>query len=813
MRARLLAIPATLVIAAQAGVSTAALAQTAPRLVDATGLEWLFTNDVVADAAYTGAVAADKTPSGTHLAVLADAFDGYGSVTVAVDGGGSVPYTAAWAGATECNGRQMVLPSQTLGGVSVTRKVYVPSDDGFARWLTVVSNPGAAPHTVVLNVAGNLGSDAGTRVGATSSGDAVASVGDAWVTTYGAFVQDGSSEPRLAHVLASPGSGVQPTQVAFADGDDTPAWAYSFTVPAGGSVAVLHFAAGTQSVADAALKAAQLAALPPTAVACLSGAEQAQVANMQPGVVPGGPEATGTAALTITSPTLADTFVAGGPFLSIGGTAGSSGLQSVRWSNNRGGSGTALGTSQWVVPTVRLYPGANVITVTAQYSSGTLTDTLTVNLNALTYMLPEGATGNFFTTDLLIANPNAMEAEATIQFLKADGTTVTLPPLELAPTSRTTVTLNAVPGVENTGAVSTVVTTSTATPLVVERTMFWDGSSYGSHGAMALDGPRTTFLFGEGAQGFFDTYLLLANPSASPAQATVRFLREGEVPVTRTYELAPTSRTNVYAGGIPELANRAFSIAVESDLPIVAERAMYFGTPLFDGGHDTEGTSLASPQWLFSEGASGSFFDTYFLLGNSTTRTATVTMTYLLPNGTTIPVVRTVAPFGRTTVFADNEDPALANTAFSVKITSDVPITAERSMYWAGTSTSWYEAHNAFGVMAPGLKWGLAEGRVGTDRAFETYILLGNDGMDESVVRVTFLRKTGGTVVKQYTVAPQSRYNVAVNAMVPELANEEFGAVVEVLEGSPIIVERSLYHSSGGVQFRGGTATPAMRLP
>lgn len=75
------------------------------------------------------------------------------------------------------------------------------------------------------------------------------------------------------------------------------------------------------------------------------------------------------------------------------------------------------------------------------------------------------------------------------------------------------------------------------------------------------------------------------------------------------------------------------------------------------------------------------------------------------------------------------------------------------------------------------------------------------------------LRKDGGTVVRQYTVAPQSRFNVAVNAMVTELANEEFGAVVDVLEGSPIIVERSLYHSSGGVQFRGGTATPAMRLP
>ncbi len=813
MHARLIALPITFLFATFIALPTTALAQTAPRLVDATGFEWLFTNDVAADGSYVAAVAADTSPGDTHLSVLADAFDGYGAASLAVDGGASVPITAAWGGATECGGRQMVFPAQDVGGVLVTRKVYVAGDDGFARWLTVVGNPGAAARSVVLAVAGNLGSDGGTRVGTTSSGDNVASAGDAWVTTYGAFVQEASAEPRLAHVLASPGSGVQPIQVAFANGNDAAQWAYGFTVPAGGSVAVLHFAAATQSVTDAALKAAQLAALPPTAVACLAPADQAAVVNMQPGIVPGGPESTGAAALTITSPTLSDTFAAGGPFLALGGTAGTSGLQSVSWTNSRGGSGTALGTAQWMVPAVRLHAGTNVITVTAQYTSGTLTDTLTVTLDALTYMLPEGATGGFFTTDLLIANPNQVEAQAHIQFLKADGTTVTLPPMTLAPTSRTTLTLNAVPGVDDSGAVSTVVTTSPATPLVVERTMFWDGTSYGSHGAMALDGPRTTFLFGEGAQGFFDTYLLLANAGHAPARATVRFLREGDVPVTRSFDIAPTSRINVYAGSIPELIDRAFSMAVESDLPIVAERAMYFGSPLFEGGHDSEGTALASPQWFFSEGASGSFFDTYYLLGNSTTRTATVSMTYLLPDGTTVPVTRTVAPFGRTTVLADNEAPGLADAAFSLRIASNVPITAERSMYWAGTATGWYEAHNAFGVMEPGRKWGLAEGRVGTARGFETFILIANDAADESIVKVTFLRKDGGTVTRQYTVAPHSRFNVFVNAMVPELANEEFGAIVEVIEGSPIVVERSLYHSSAGTQFRGGTSTPALRLP
>jgi hypothetical protein len=46
------------------------------------------------------------------------------------------------------------------------------------------------------------------------------------------------------------------------------------------------------------------------------------------------------------------------------------GLTQVSWSNNRGGSGTAAGTTNWSVSGIVLQPGANVITVTALDSSG-----------------------------------------------------------------------------------------------------------------------------------------------------------------------------------------------------------------------------------------------------------------------------------------------------------------------------------------------------------------------------------------------------------------------------------------------------------
>jgi len=62
----------------------------------------------------------------------------------------------------------------------------------------------------------------------------------------------------------------------------------------------------------------------------------------------------------------------------------------------------------------------------------------------------------------------------------------------------------------------------------------------------------------------------------------------------------------------------------------------------------------------------------------------------------------------------------LHNAAVSTVVTSDVPIIAERSMYWPGAAVPWGEGHNSFGVVDAGTSWGLAEGRVGGPLNFHT---------------------------------------------------------------------------------------------
>jgi uncharacterized repeat protein (TIGR01451 family) len=462
---------------------------------------------------------------------------------------------------------------------------------------------------------------------------------------------------------------------------------------------------------------------------------------------------------------------------------------------------------------------AQTLTITAAYSGTALftastdaTKTLTVTApETLTYMLAEGATGTFFDLDVLLANPNNIAAPVTITFLKEDGSTITLN-RTLDPLTRTTIRVDDLAGIEGT-VVSTVVTSTSGVPLVVERTMKWDATGYGAHAEKATAGPASTWYFAEGSQGYFSTFLLLANPEAAPNTAHVTYFREGEPPLVRDYDLLPSSRFTVNAANDSELVDRAFGIEVKFDQPGLAERSTYFGTnPFWSGGHASAGSTAPATQWFLAEGATGSFFATFVLLANPNDLPAQVTMTYLPDNGTPVTTIHDVPAKGRKTINIAFEDPTLANAAIGFRATSDRPIVVERAQYWP--QPVWHEGHASAGVTEAATRWGLAEGRVGGASNDQTYVLLANAGTEEASVTISFLRTSGTPVIKVFKVPAGSRRNVAVNGAggdVPELSNEQFGAVIE--STAPIFVERSVYSDAGGVTWAAGTNATATKLP
>jgi hypothetical protein len=348
--------------------------------------------------------------------------------------------------------------------------------------------------------------------------------------------------------------------------------------------------------------------------------------------------------------------------------------------------------------------------------------------------------------------------------------------------------------------------------------MRWDRSGYGGHTDKATSGPAETWYFAEGSEGFFRTFLLLANPQAHDNVAQVQWLREGAPAISRTYELTASSRRTIAAADDPELVNQAFGITVTFESPGVAERAMYFGTePIFRGGHESAGVTAPSTTWLLAEGATGTGFETFVLVSNPGTEAADVTFTFLPEDGAPASITRTVAPASRITINPESENLSIPLGPVATQIVATQPVIAERAQYWPLGPAEWTEAHNSFGVTQAATKWGLAEGRAGGDADYQTYILLANAGTEPAIVTLTFL---GDGVLptpatKVVTVQPQRRVNVSV---VPTGDNRQpgdppttFGALIT--SDQPIVVERAMYWNANGEVWAAGTNATATRLP
>ena len=235
----------------------------------------------------------------------------------------------------------------------------------------------------------------------------------------------------------------------------------------------------------------------------------------------------------------------------------------------------------------------------------------------------------------------------------------------------------------------------------------------------------------------------------------------------------------------------------------------------FGAGHEGAGLPAPATEWFLAEGATGPFFDLFLLIANPGDTDAQIEAKYLLPGGTTVVKPYTVGAKNRFTIWVDHEDARLADTAVSTTIrsTNDVPVVAERAMWWP--DGGWYEAHSSPGSPVTDTKWVLADGEVDAARGMETYILIANTSAAPADVKVTLLFEDGPNAEQTYTgIRGESRFNVPVGWVFPQAAGKRFGVVVESLGTTPaqIVVEWSTYWDAGGQAWAAGTnalATPS----
>lgn len=285
-------------------------------LIDSGGLEFFVNTNITfttsssasgaaSEATFTQAVVASTETGGTTTATLSDAFDGYNGLFV-----NGVSYNDNGLVALECIGatsgieRQIVYNPQTIGNLSVSRKVFVPDNDEFIRWINVITNTGGAVEAVTVQTSNNLGSDTLTVIDDSTNGNTTAEVTDTWVTTYQDYDSDGlSSDPRLGHVLQGVGVPVPMTAITMTNGSGDPSWAYTFNLNPGETVVLVNFATGQPSLADAATQSANLANLGGSALACLTPLEIARISNFDLG-----------ADVSVSQTDSADPVAAGQPF-------------------------------------------------------------------------------------------------------------------------------------------------------------------------------------------------------------------------------------------------------------------------------------------------------------------------------------------------------------------------------------------------------------------------------------------------------------------------------------------------------------------
>jgi hypothetical protein len=262
------------------------------------------------------------------------------------------------------------------------------------------------------------------------------------------------------------------------------------------------------------------------------------------------------------------------------------------------------------------------------------------------WFLAEGSTVLGFQLFYLLQNPHATPSTATIRYLLPSGAPV-VRTYDLPARSRTTVVVNDVPGLASTDVSAEITATQ---PIAVERAMYRSGGGQPftlGHDAAAVAQPSATWFFGEGASGpFFDTYLLLANPSSQPATVEVSYLRDAGGPVVATYDVAANSRFSVFVDGVPGVEQAAFGMRVASSVPIVAERAMYWSGGFFAyyEGHVAAGATQAASRWTLAEGEQGGPYQaqSFVLLANTGASPMTVRLRSL-PRPWAAPVLLEVA--------------------------------------------------------------------------------------------------------------------------------------------------------------------------
>lgn len=319
-----------------------------------------------------------------------------------------------------------------------------------------------------------------------------------------------------------------------------------------------------------------------------------------------------------------------------------------------------------------------------------------------------------------------------------------------------------------------------------------------------LEPPNPQWYFAEGYTGpGFEQWLTILNPSTTAtANVLIDYMFNNEAnPSPQYVEVAPASRYTINVNSvIGENHEVSMVVSTTNGVDIFAERPIYFQnfqpraeiSPI-SGGHCVTGARFPSTIWYLAEGATQPGFYEYITLQNPNEDAANIAIEYSGKDGVISTKTMDLPGLSRSTVNVMNDVPPNNDVSAKVESKNNVPIIAERPMYFPTGG------HCVVG--APSLASNLYFGEGYTDPNFTEWLLLQNPGDTEIDVEINFLIKGENTVKRTGTIPPRTRHTINVGNEVG--SGKEVGAAISASGG--IMAERAVYFTYKMNQPSGGT--------
>ncbi|MFH1150757.1 MAG: IPT/TIG domain-containing protein [Actinomycetota bacterium] len=294
-----------------------------------------------------------------------------------------------------------------------------------------------------------------------------------------------------------------------------------------------------------------------------------------------------------------------------------------------------------------------------------------------TWYLAEGSSKWEFETWLLLQNPGGTAANCTVTYMIEGGDPVDVTKTVPA-NSRASFNI-----ADDIGAADASMKVVSNQNVIAERAMYRHDRREG-HDSVGTTAPACDYFLPEGTTDWgFTTYVLVQNPNTSEAEVTITYMTEDGPEQMESFTMPATSRKTIKVND--QMPAVDLSTQVHGDLPIIAERAMYWDSGLGEACHDSVGINEKHSKWYLPDGETYNGYETFTLVQNPNDEAVEITVKYMKPEGEDNVTFDAEVPANSRVTFNMSDHLGLGKGSVQVTCnTAGKKIIVERAMYWSG---------------------------------------------------------------------------------------------------------------------------------